>query len=251
MGKNTEPKYVRLTIDNTKLVVKGRPITEEQLKVNVKDAIAITSKEVSKFITICANAKRKIDFVLMCGTIGFYCENKTARDIIRLQNTLLAKVDEKFNEFNSILHAKKRDTEAIEKAEIEYMKTVKDAKKQLFDFININIPNFTEYAYVNLNEFYEYTGSYYDGNCEESGHIYRTYYEGIINVSDYLAALEKHGFINGVSAEDESIGNSIEFLKNGYNCNRSAYFGYAVPVTKRCNRGKTKALKNLESKKSK
>lgn len=251
MGKNTEPKYVRLTIKDTKLVVKGRPITEAQLVANTKDAIAITSKEVSKYITICANANRKIDFILMCGTIGFYCENKTAREIIRFQNALLNEVDAKFNEFDSVLHAKKRDTKAIEKAELEYFKTVTDAKKQLFNFISERIPSFTEYAYVDLKEFYGYTGSYYDGKCEEEGHIFRTYYEGIINVSDYLTALEKHGYINGVCAEDESIGNSIEFLKNGYNSNRDSYFGYAVPVTKRCNRGKAKALKRIESEKSK
>ena len=251
MGKTNKPRYVRLTIKNAKLVIEGRPLIESTIVARKKDALMSCEKHISKLIKIYSDSNWKVDFLLMSGYIGFYCEEKRAKQILELQELLDKDVKKDFeNVLNALsIKDKEEQDEALCEADGKHRTIIIEAKKSLLKYIRESFEDkFLPYGYVDFTEIQDYKGSYYNGKEQLVGEIHDDYFSGIIKLDDYVASIEKRKYIEGSFPDSISISKPVEFLENCLNSNSSdTNFGFAAPVTSKCNVGKTKALKAKET----
>ena len=251
MSKTNKPRYVRLTIKNAKLAIEGRPLIESTIVAKKEDALMSCEKHISRIIKINSDCNWKNDFLLMCGYVGYFCEEKRAKQILELQELLSKDIDKEFENVTNACAIKDKEEryEAVCEAEIKYRIAIVEAKKTLLKYIRESFNNkFLPYAYVNFTEIQEYKGSYYNGEDELVGVLRDDYFSGIINPDDYVASIEKKKYINGSFFDSISISKPVEYLESCLNDNSDdTNFSFAIPITSKCNVGKRKALKAKET----
>ena len=222
--KQQEKEYVAIySIDCDKLDKKGKTYLESELHNDTDSILLKCNKAMVNHIISQGQKGIKVDFMLMCGKIGFLVEKEAAEKILEFQKSCL---------------------ERIKRVPIsESYKVTKQVNREFIKFIRDNYSkSFSNYALVEFYDALDYTGSVY-GECEANfvrEPEKKVYAKGMIDVCDYSKKLGFLNYVEGINPTDTSVRHQITFLKDSINEGSTSYFGYAVPLTLKAHRGKNK-----------
>jgi hypothetical protein len=215
--KSNVKKYVPIGMKKNCIIsVMGPEMTEDNIHEETKRVLLDNSRFMQELIYDNTDKGIKTDFVQMSGTIAYYCEKETAKNIMKLEKEYIDLISK---------NPKKR---------------IKLREEFFEKFRELAEGSFIPYAYVNFYEMIDDEGSFYNG-CESLNPYYQKgeqYAEGIISIPKYLEKIKDFGWMEGVIPQDPSIENPIDFIEYCIEDNKgNTFFGYATPFTVKAKSG--------------
>ncbi|MBR4351234.1 MAG: hypothetical protein IKP98_03325 [Bacilli bacterium] len=217
-------EYVALyCTDYAELSIKGKTYLENELHNDTDSILFKCNKAMLQYLISQGQKGIKVDFMLMCGKIGFLVEKEAAEKILEFQKVCIEKIK------HAPLYESSKVSSQVNR---EFIKFIRDNYSK----------SFSNYALVEFYDTCDYTGSVY-GECNANYNRLpegKVYAKGMIDVRDYSKKLGFLNYVEGVNPTDTSVRHQITFLKDSINDGSTSYFGYAVPLTLRAHRGKNK-----------